>query len=80
MHQDEEAPPVKAKPQVAKARGQVGRPKKTASTNGNGLSRTAESATSTAVANSEDFSPSGKKRRKARKKPLVSNTRWAFVY
>lgn len=75
MHQDEEAPPVKPKPQVAKARGQVGRPKKTASTNGNGLSRTAESATSTAVANSEDFSPSGKKRRKARKKPLVSNTR-----
>ncbi|CAN9299019.1 unnamed protein product [Alternaria alternata] len=67
---DEEAPPVKAKPQVAKARGQVGRPKKTASTNGNGLSRTAESAKSTAVANSEDFSPSGKKRRKARKKPL----------
>ncbi|KAH8644191.1 hypothetical protein IG631_01655 [Alternaria alternata] len=71
---DEEAPPVKAKPQVAKARGQVGRPKKTASTNGNRLSRTAESATSTAVANSEDFSPSGKKRRKARKKPLSEET------
>ncbi|KAF7681833.1 hypothetical protein GT037_000809 [Alternaria burnsii] len=67
---DEEAPPVKAKPQAAKARGQVGRPKKSASTNGNGLWRTVSPATSTAVANSEDFSPSGKKRRKARKKPL----------
>ena len=75
MHQDEEAPPVKAKPQAAKARGQVGRPKKSASTTGNGLWRTVSPATSTAVANSEDFSPSGKKRRKARKKPLVSNTR-----
>ncbi|KAL1800362.1 hypothetical protein ACET3X_000704 [Alternaria dauci] len=67
---DEEAPPVRAKPQVAKARGQVGRPKRTASTNGNGLFRAADSATPTAVANLEDLSPSGKKKRKARKKPL----------
>ncbi|KAI4693221.1 uncharacterized protein J4E88_001592 [Alternaria novae-zelandiae] len=67
---DEEAPPVKAKPQATKARGQVGRPKKTAAANGNGASRAAESATPSAVANSEDQSPSGKKKRKARKKPL----------
>jgi hypothetical protein len=72
LHQDEEVLPVKAKPQVTKARGQVGRPKKNASTNGNGLPRTVESATPSAVANSEDLSPSGKKKRKARKKPLVS--------
>jgi hypothetical protein len=39
------------------------------------LSRAAESATPSVVANSEDLSPSGKKKRKARKKPLVSTFR-----
>jgi hypothetical protein len=75
MHQeqDEEVSPVKVKPQLTKARGQVGRPRKNASTNGNGLSRAAESATPSAVANSEDLSSSGKKKRKARKKPLVGS-------
>jgi hypothetical protein len=47
-------------------------PKKTLKTNGYGLSRSVGSATPSATANSEDLSPPGKKKRKARKKFLVS--------
>ncbi|KAE8844868.1 hypothetical protein PTNB85_03133 [Pyrenophora teres f. teres] len=62
---DEDGQPVKAK-----VRGQVGRPRKSASTAGNGLERSVESARPPSVANTEDLSPSAKKKRKARKKPL----------
>lgn len=53
-------------------RGQVGRPRKSASAAGNGLPRSVESARSSFAASTEDLSPSAKKKRKARKKPLVS--------
>ncbi|EDU45911.1 predicted protein [Pyrenophora tritici-repentis Pt-1C-BFP] len=61
---------VKAKVQPPKVRGQVGRPRKSASTAGNGVQRSVESAKSSSAANAEDLSPSAKKKRKARKKPL----------
>jgi len=67
---DEDNQPVKAKAQTPKVRGQVGRPRKSVSTAGNGLPRSVESAKSSFVASTEDLSPSAKKKRKARKKPL----------
>lgn len=72
QHQDENVQPARAKPQPTKPRGQVGRPRKSATTNGNGQSRSVGTATPSAIANLEDSSPSAKKKRKARKKPLVS--------
>jgi hypothetical protein len=73
-HQDEKAQPVKAaKSLPAKAPSKpVGRPKKKLTANGDGLSRATELATPSSVANLEDLSPSAKKKRKARKKPVVS--------
>jgi hypothetical protein len=73
-HQDEKAQPVKAaKSLPAKAPSKpVGRPKKKPATNGDGLSRATESATPSSFANLEDMSSSAKKKRKARKKPVVS--------
>lgn len=46
--------------------------KKTATTNGNGAPRTAGSATPTPAANSDEISASGKRKRKPRKKYMVS--------
>jgi hypothetical protein len=72
---------IKAKSQPRKVRGPSARDpkKKVATTNGNGLPRTAKSATPSAVANNEE-SPSAKKKRKARKKPLVSKTMRIVFY
>ncbi|KAF5844850.1 hypothetical protein GGP41_008886 [Bipolaris sorokiniana] len=67
---DENGQPVKAKPQPTKPRGQVGRPRKSAAMNGNGQPRSAGTATPSKAGNLEDSSPSAKKKRKARKKPL----------
>ncbi|EUC46350.1 hypothetical protein COCMIDRAFT_4517 [Bipolaris oryzae ATCC 44560] len=67
---DENGQPVKAKPQPTKPRGQVGRPRKSAAMNGNGKPRSAGTATPSKPGNLEDSSPSAKKKRKARKKPL----------
>ncbi|KAJ5031044.1 hypothetical protein J3E73DRAFT_419330 [Bipolaris maydis] len=67
---DENGQPVKAKPQPTKPRGQVGRPRKSAAMNGNGQPRSAGTATPSKPGNLEDSSPSAKKKRKARKKPL----------
>ncbi|CAO2656246.1 Nn.00g050490.m01.CDS01 [Neocucurbitaria sp. VM-36] len=68
---DEETEIVEMKPRARAVRGQSAREsKKKVTINGNGLSRGVGSATPSALANSEDLSSSGKKRRKARKKYL----------
>lgn len=71
--QDEEIERSKIEARSRIARGQPARePKKTLKVNGNGLSRSVGSATPSGTAQSEDLSPSSKKRRKSRKKYLVS--------
>ena len=61
------------KPQPGKVSGKpIGRPKKPSTTNGNCPPRSTDSATPSVVADLEDLSPSAKKKRKARKKPVVS--------
>ncbi|KAF1837930.1 hypothetical protein BDW02DRAFT_565432 [Decorospora gaudefroyi] len=68
---DQETPPSKVKPQPLKVRGQsVGRPKKQVPMNGIGAPPPTESATLSAVPNAENPSPSSKKKRKVRKKPI----------
>ncbi|RMZ70489.1 hypothetical protein GMOD_00000589 [Pyrenophora seminiperda CCB06] len=67
---DEDSQPVKAKAHTPKIRGQVGRPRKSASVGSDRLPRLVGAAKSPAVADTEDLSPSAKKKRKARKKPL----------
>ncbi|KAH5053553.1 hypothetical protein HBH96_152440 [Parastagonospora nodorum] len=68
---DEEIEQPKIDARSRTARGQPARePKKTLKANGNGLSRSVGSATPSGTAQSEDLSPSSKKRRKSRKKYL----------
>ncbi|USP73114.1 hypothetical protein yc1106_00388 [Curvularia clavata] len=67
---DENGQPAKAKSQPTKQRGQIGRPRKSTTLNGNGPLRSAGTAAPTKATNLEESSPSAKKKRKARKKPL----------
>lgn len=65
---DEELQPVEAKPHPRAVRTQSARePKKKVTTNGDGPSRAASSATPTANSNSDDLSPSSKRQRRAKK-------------
>jgi hypothetical protein len=66
-----EQPKIDARSRTARAQS-AREPKKTLKINGNGLSRSVGSATPSATAQSEDISPSSKKKRKTRKKYLVS--------
>jgi hypothetical protein len=72
IEQDEENEQVKVETRPRGGRALPPRgPKKTLKTNGTGLARSTGSATPSASAQTDDLSPSAKKKRKARKKYLV---------
>lgn len=79
--QEEEIEQIKIEARPRAVRGQSARePKKTLKANGNGLSHSVGSATPSGAAQSEDLSPSSKKKRKSRKKYLVSRSSIACLF